>query len=147
MRLPVHLKHENRQTTGSFKLRGVTNALNQLSATDKQHGVIAASTGNHGRAFAYAARLEGIRAVILGQKYILSATRRMMHERKLTGSCSRDGLIIVPLFDNAAIIVGQGTIGLEIIEAVPDVDTVLVPISGGELATGVAAAIVRAFQV
>ncbi len=157
MGLPVYLKLEHRQTTGSFKLRGATNALSQLSATEKQRGVVAASTGNHGRALAYAAHLEGIRAVICMSRLVpqnkVDEIRSLGAEIRIIGKSQddaqeevdrlvqRDGLIMVPPFDNAAVIAGQGTLGLEIVEAVPDVDTVLVPVSGGGLASGVAAAI------
>ena len=157
MGVPVYLKLEHRQTTGSFKLRGATNALSQLSAAEKQRGVVAASTGNHGRALAYAAHLEGIRAVICMSRLVpqnkVEEIRRLGAEIRIIGKSQddaqeevdrlvhEDGLIIVPPFDNAAVIAGQGTLGLEIIEAVPDVDTVLAPVSGGGLASGVAAAI------
>jgi threonine dehydratase len=154
---PVFLKLEHRQTTGSFKLRGATNALSQLSAAEKQRGVIAASTGNHGRALAYAAHLEGIRAVICMSRLVpenkVEEISRLGAEIRIIGKSQDDaqeevdrlvreaGLIMVPPFDNAAIIAGQGTLGLEIIEDVEDLDTVLVPVSGGGLASGVAAAI------
>jgi threonine dehydratase len=155
--LPVYLKLEHRQTTGSFKLRGATNALSQLSAAEKQRGVVAASTGNHGRALAYAAHLEGIHAIICMSRLVpqnkVDEIRRLGAEIRIIGRSQDDaqedvdqlvqesGLTMVPPFDNAEIIAGQGTLGLEIIDAVPDVDTVLVPVSGGGLASGVAAAI------
>jgi threonine dehydratase len=157
MRMPVILKLEHRQTTGSFKLRGATNALGNLTAMEKQRGVVAASTGNHGRALAYAARLEGIRAVVcmscLVPQNKVEEIRRLGAEIRIIGRSQddaqeevdrlvrNDGLTMVPPFDNAAIIAGQGTLGLEIIEDLPDVDTVLVPVSGGGLASGVAAAV------
>ncbi|MDR6635133.1 threonine dehydratase [Phyllobacterium sp. 1468] len=155
--LPVFLKLEHRQTTGSFKLRGATNALSQLSGAEKQRGVVAASTGNHGRALAYAAHLEGIRAIICMSRLVprnkVDEIRRLGAEIRIVGNSQDDaqeeadrlvlegGLTMVPPFDNASIIAGQGTLGLEIIDAVPDVDTVLVPVSGGGLASGVAAAV------
>ena len=157
MGVPVFLKLEHRQTTGSFKLRGATNALASLTAAEKKRGVVAASTGNHGRALAYAARLESVRAVICISSLVprnkLEEIDRLGAEVRIIGSSQDDaqqeverlvrdeGLIMVPPFDNAAIIAGQGTLGLEVMEDVPDVDTVLVPVSGGGLASGVAAAI------
>ncbi|MEO9336179.1 hydroxyectoine utilization dehydratase EutB [Mesorhizobium sp. SB112] len=155
--VPVWLKHEHRQLTGAFKLRGATNAIAQLSAEEKARGVVAASTGNHGRALAHAAKLEGIRAVICMSRLVpenkLAEIRRLGAEIRIVGKSQDDaqqeverlvaeeGLIMVPPFDNAAIIAGQGTIGLEIVEDVPDVAMVLVPLSGGGLAAGIAAAV------
>ncbi|MHC1549106.1 hydroxyectoine utilization dehydratase EutB [Phyllobacterium sp. K27] len=155
--VPVWLKLEHRQTTGSFKLRGATNALSQLSEAEKQRGVVAASTGNHGRALAYAAQLEGIRAVICMSRLVpqnkVDEIQRLGAEIHIVGKSQddaqdeverlirQDGLVMVPPFDNAHIIAGQGTLGLEIIEDVPDAHTVLIPLSGGGLASGVACAI------
>ncbi len=155
--VPVHLKLEQRQTTGSFKLRGASSAVASLNADDKARGVVAASTGNHGRALAHAARLEGIRAVICMSRLVpankVEEIRRLGAEIRIVGSSQDDaqvevdrlvvqeGLAMVPPFDDPAVIAGQGTLGLEIIEAVPDVATVLVPLSGGGLAAGVAAAV------
>lgn len=154
---PVHLKLEQRQTTGSFKLRGASNAVASLNAADKPRGVVAASTGNHGRALAHAARLEGVRAVICMSKLVpankVEEIRRLGAEIRIVGTSQDDaqveaerlvadeGLVMVPPFDDPAIIAGQGTLGLEIVEAVPDVATVLVQLSGGGLASGVAAAV------
>lgn len=155
--VPVWLKLEHRQTTGSFKLRGATNALSQLSQGEKQRGVVAASTGNHGRALAYAARLGGVRAVICMSRLVpqnkVDEIRRLGAEIHIVGKSQDDaqeeverlilqeGLVMVPPFDNADIIAGQGTLGLEIVEDVSDIDTVFVPLSGGGLASGVACAI------
>ncbi|RCS23007.1 hydroxyectoine utilization dehydratase EutB [Phyllobacterium salinisoli] len=157
MGLPVHLKLEHRQTTGSFKLRGASNALSRLSSEEKRLGVTAASTGNHGRALAHAARLEGVRTIICMSRLVpankVDEIRRLGAEIRIVGNSqddaqeevdrlvSEDGLVMVPPFDNPAIIAGQGTMGLEIVEDVPDVDTILVPVSGGGLAAGVAAAV------
>lgn len=155
--VPVHLKLEQRQTTGSFKLRGASNAIASLSSQEKARGVVAASTGNHGRALAHAARLEGVRAVICMSKLVpankVDEIRRLGAETRIVGNSQDDaqvevdrlvaqeGLVMVPPFDDPAIIAGQGTLGLEIVETVPDVATVLVPLSGGGLAAGVAAAV------
>ncbi|MGS1096486.1 hydroxyectoine utilization dehydratase EutB (plasmid) [Aquamicrobium terrae] len=155
--VPVHLKLEQRQITGSFKLRGASNAIASLSPQEKARGVVAASTGNHGRALAHAARLEGVRAVICMSKLVpankVDEIRRLGAEIRIVGNSQDDaqveverlvadeGLAMVPPFDDPAIIAGQGTLGLEIGEAVPNVATVLVPLSGGGLAAGVAAAV------
>lgn len=154
---PVHLKLEQRQTTGSFKLRGASNAVASLNADDKARGVVAASTGNHGRALAHAARLKGIRAAICMSRLVpankVEEIRRLGAEIRIVGSSQDDaqvevdrlvvqeGMAVVPPFDDPAVIAGQGTLGLEIVEAVPDLATVLVPLSGGGLAAGVAAAV------
>jgi len=153
----VQLKLESRQTTGSFKLRGASNAVACLPTADRRRGVVAASTGNHGRALAYAARLEGIRAVIcmsrlvprnkvdeidrLGAEVHIVGDSQDDAQREVERLVAAEGLVMLPPFDHPDIIAGQGTMGLEIIEAVPDAATVLVPLSGGGLAAGVAAAV------
>lgn len=154
---PVYLKLEHRQTTGSFKLRGASNAIASLSPEEKSRGVVAASTGNHGRALAHAAKLEGLRAVICMSRLVpenkLDAIRRLGAEIRIVGKSQDDaqqevdrlvgeaGLVMLPPFDHPDIVAGQGTLGLEIIEQVSDAATVLVPLSGGGLASGVAAAV------
>ncbi|WP_164778157.1 hydroxyectoine utilization dehydratase EutB [Mesorhizobium sp. M7A.F.Ca.US.006.01.1.1] len=155
--VPVHLKLEHRQTTGSFKLRGASNAIASLSAEEKARGVVAASTGNHGHALAHAAKLEGMRAVICMSKLVpgnkLDEIGRLGAEVRIIGDSQDDaqqeverlvaqeGLVMLPPFDHPDIIAGQGTLGLEMIEQVPDAALVLVQLSGGGLASGVAAAI------
>lgn len=155
--VPVHLKLEHRQTTGSFKLRGASNAVASLSAEEKARGIIAASTGNHGRALAHAAKLEGMRAVICMSRLVpqnkLDEIRRLGAEVRIVGNSQDDaqqeverlvaeeGLVMLPPFDHPAIIAGQGTLGLEMIEQVPEAGLVLVQLSGGGLASGVAAAV------
>lgn len=154
---PVHLKLEHRQTTGSFKLRGASNAIASLSAEEKARGVVAASTGNHGRALAHASKLEGMRAVICMSRLVpqnkLDEIRRLGAEIRIVGNSQDDaqqeverlvaqeGLVMLPPFDHPAIIAGQGTLGLEMIEQVPDAALVLVQLSGGGLASGIAAAV------
>ncbi|TPJ64989.1 hydroxyectoine utilization dehydratase EutB [Mesorhizobium sp. B2-7-1] len=154
---PVHLKLEHHQTTGAFKLRGASNAIAALSAEEKSRGVVAASTGNHGRALAHTAKLEGIRAVICMSRLVpenkLDAIRRLGAEVRIIGNSQDDaqqevdrlaaeeGLIMLPPFDHPDIVAGQGTLGLEVMEQVPDTAAVLVPLSGGGLAAGVAAAV------
>jgi threonine dehydratase len=155
--VPIHLKLEHRQTTGSFKLRGASNAVASLTTDEKARGVVAASTGNHGRALAHAARLEGMRAVICMSRLVpgnkLDEIRRLGAEVRIVGNSQDDaqqeverlvaqeGLVMLPPFDHPAIVAGQGTLGLEIIEQVPDAALVLVPLSGGGLAAGIAAAV------
>lgn len=155
--VPVFLKMEHRQTTGSFKLRGASNAVARLDADARRRGVVAASTGNHGRALAYAAKLEGVRAVICMSRLVpgnkIAEIRRLGADIRIVGDSQDDaqdevdwlveteGLAMVPPFDNADVIAGQGTLGLEMMEVVPAVTTVLVQLSGGGLAAGVAAAV------
>lgn len=155
--VPVHLKLEHRQTTGSFKLRGATNAVAMLSDAEKRRGVVAVSTGNHGRALAHAARLEGMRATICMSRLVpankIEEIERLGADIRIVGDSQDEaedevarlvaqaGMTVVPPFDHPGVIAGQGTLGLEIAEAVPDVATVLVPLSGGGLAAGVAVAV------
>jgi threonine dehydratase len=155
--VPVHLKLEHRQTTGSFKLRGASNAVASLAADEKRRGVVAASTGNHGRALAHAAKLDGIRAVICMSRLVpenkVSEIRRLGADIRIVGKSQDDaqeevdrlvaeeGLTMLPPFDHAAVIAGQGTVGLEMLDDVPDAAMVVTPVSGGGLAAGVAAAI------
>ncbi|TIR27870.1 MAG: hydroxyectoine utilization dehydratase EutB [Mesorhizobium sp.] len=154
---PVHLKLEHQQPTGAFKLRGASNAIAALSPEERSRGVVAASTGNHGRALAHAAKLEGIRAVICMSRLVpenkLDAIRRLGADIRIVGNSQDDaqqevdrlvaeeGLVMLPPFDHPDIVAGQGTLGLEIMEQVPDAACVLVPLSGGGLAAGVAAAV------
>ncbi|MBW8908659.1 MAG: hydroxyectoine utilization dehydratase EutB [Mesorhizobium sp.] len=154
---PVYLKLEHHQTTGAFKLRGASNAVAALNPEQRSRGVIAASTGNHGRALAHAAKLEGIRAVICMSRLVprnkLDAIRHLGADVRIVGDSQDDaqqevdrllkeeGLVMLPPFDHPDIIAGQGTLGLEIMEQVPDAAAVLVPLSGGGLAAGVAAAV------
>ncbi|MDX3974502.1 hydroxyectoine utilization dehydratase EutB [Shinella sp.] len=153
----VGLKLEHHQTTGSFKLRGATNAVLSLSPEERARGVVAASTGNHGRALAHAAKAEGSVATICMSRLVpenkVAEIRRLGAHVRIVGRSqdeaqvevdrlvAEDGLVMVPPFDNPAVVAGQGTLGLEIVEAMPDVATVLVPLSGGGLAAGVAAAV------
>lgn len=155
--VPVHLKLESRQTTGSFKLRGATNAVSLLTPDEKRLGVVTASTGNHGRALSLAAKREGIPAVICMSSLVpgnkVEEIERLGADVRIVGAsqdeaqdeveriASTQGLAVVPPFDDRNVVAGQGTLGLEMIEAVPDVASVLVPLSGGGLAAGIAAAI------
>ncbi|MBN9245073.1 MAG: hydroxyectoine utilization dehydratase EutB [Mesorhizobium sp.] len=153
--VPVRLKLEHRQTTGSFKLRGASNAVALLPAGTR--GVTAASTGNHGRALSLAAKRRGIAAVICMSRLVpenkLAEIRRLGAEARIVGASqdeaqveaerlvADEGFAMVPPFDHPAVIAGQGTLGLEIVEQTPDVETVLIQVSGGGLAAGVAMAV------
>lgn len=155
--VPVYLKLEHHQTTGSFKLRGATNAVLSLSLVERARGVVAASTGNHGRALTYAAQAEGSVATICMSRLVpdnkVSEIRRLGADVRIIGRSqdeaqeevdrlvSEKGMVMVPPFDHAAVVAGQGTLGLEVMEQAADVETVLVPLSGGGLAAGVAAAV------
>jgi threonine dehydratase len=155
--VPVGLKLEHHQTTGSFKLRGATNAMLSLSPQERARGVVAASTGNHGRALAHAARAEGSVATICMSSLVpdnkIVEIRRLGADVRIVGRSqdeaqvevdrlvAEEGCVMVPPFDNPTVVAGQGTLGLEIVEAMVDVATVLVPLSGGGLAAGVAAAV------
>lgn len=153
---PVHLKLECLQTTGSFKLRGASNALLALDEEARARGVVAVSTGNHARALAFAARRFGVRAAICMSRLVpankVDAVRALGAEVHITGESQDEaqlevdrlvreqGLSLVPPFDHPEVIAGQGTLGLELLEDLPGVDTVLVPLSGGGLLAGVALA-------
>lgn len=154
---PVFLKLENQQITGSFKLRGATNAILSLSENERRHGVATASTGNHGRAVAHAARAQNLPATICLSSLVprnkIEAIRQLGAKICIIGSSQdeamaevarleRDeGVNVIPPFDDERVIAGQGTIGLEILEQQPEIDTILVPLSGGGLAAGIAAAV------
>lgn len=153
----IGLKLECLQTTGSFKLRGATHALLQLDPAAGARGVITMSTGNHGRALAYAATQMGIRAVIcmsrlvpsnkvetiraLGAEVVIHGTSQDEAASEVMRRAEAEGLSLIPPFDHPDVIAGQGTIGLEIMLAQPQTDTVLVPMSGGGLLAGVAMAV------
>jgi threonine dehydratase len=148
------LKPENLQPTGAFKVRGATHALMQLPAARRVAGVVTHSSGNHGQALAYAARILGVPCVVVmpdvAMPQKIEATRRQGAEVVLVPAAERTaraaaladerGLTPVPPFDHRDVIAGQGTVGLEIVEDQP-VDVVLVPIGGGGLASGIATAV------
>lgn len=150
----VRLKLENLQETGSFKLRGAANALLSLTPEQKGKGVLAFSTGNHGRAVAWVARELGISCTIcLSQRvpaYRVEAMRSFGAQVIQQGESQDEAyeiaqklekdqkLTMVKPFDDPAVIAGQGTMALEILEAYPDIDTLVVPVSGGGLAAGTA---------
>jgi threonine dehydratase len=154
---PVHLKCENLQRTGAYKVRGAYNRLSTLSADERAAGVVAASAGNHAQGVALAARELGIPATIFTPVGValpkLQATRHYGADVVLRGhtveealSAAKDfaaqtGAVFIPPFDHPAVIAGQGTLGLEIVDQVPDVDTVIVPIGGGGVIAGIAIAV------
>jgi len=149
------LKPENLQPVGAFKVRGAFNAIATLDDAARARGVIAYSSGNHAQAVAYAAQRYGVPAVIVvpdvAPRIKVEATRAYgaevievpigEHEAKAHELAAERGLTLVPPYDHAAIIAGQGTAGLEIADDLPDVEVVLVPVSGGGLASGVGTAI------
>jgi threonine dehydratase len=153
----LYLKPENLQPIGAFKLRGAYNKIVSLSDEEASRGVIAYSSGNHAQGVAYAARALGVKSVIVMPRNApplkLQATASMGAELVLVGPSSSErqakaeelaaahGYVIVPPYDDEKIIAGQGTIGLEILTELPDVETVIVPVGGGGLISGVAAAI------
>ncbi|MET4157571.1 threonine ammonia-lyase [Agromyces sp. PvR057] len=155
--VPVHLKCENLQRTGSYKLRGAFNRLSALSPEERARGVVAASAGNHAQGVAYAARELGIRATIFMPVGValpkLDATRAYGADVVLHGDsvgetleaaqafANDTGAVVIPPFDHIDVIAGQGTLGLEVLDEVPDVATIVVPIGGGGLAAGVASAV------
>ncbi|WP_156160713.1 threonine ammonia-lyase [Demequina soli] len=153
---PVHLKLENLQRTGSFKVRGAAYRMSRLTADERARGVVAASAGNHAQGVALAAQQLGIEATIfmpLGAPVPkLLATKgygaTVVTEGATVEEClaqaaahaDRTGAVMIHPFDHPDVIAGQGTIGLEILEAVPDAQTIVVPIGGGGLVAGVAVA-------
>ena len=154
---PVHLKLEHLQMTGSFKLRGALNAIARLSAEQKSQGVVGASTGNHGRGLALAARQAGAHCVICMSRLVprnkVDGIEALGAEVRIVGASqdeaqvevdrlvAAEGMTMLPPFDHPDIIAGQGTLGLEILEDLPEVEAVIVPLSGGGLIAGVACAI------
>ncbi len=154
---PVYLKQEQRQPTGAFKLRGAWTAVSRLPEDLRARGVITYSSGNHGQAVAFAARRMGVRAVIVmpetvsaakvegvkkwgGEAVFAGSTSEARHE-KATELSRAEGLTVIPPFDHPDVIAGQGTVGLEIVEELPEVGSVAVPVGGGGLAAGITTAL------
>ncbi len=153
----LYFKPESLQPIGSFKLRGAYNKIASLTASERGHGVISYSSGNHAQGVAYAARALGVKAVIVmpnnAPQIKIESTRALGAEIVFVGPASSErqlkaeelarqhGYVIVPPFNDEAIIAGAGTTGLEIIADLPDADLVLVPIGGGGLISGIASAI------
>ena len=153
----IYLKLENLQMTGSFKERGALNRLSLLTAEEARRGVVAASAGNHAQGVAYHATAKGIRAIIvmpLATPLVkVTATRNFGAEVILHGAnydeaceeatriCKSEGMTFIHPFDDLAVMAGQGTIGLELLEQVPQLEAVVVPIGGGGLIGGIACAL------
>ncbi len=155
----VRLKLESLQRAGSFKIRGAYNFVSQIPDEERARGIITYSSGNHAQAVALAAGLHGIRAVVvmpvtapdvkrkgaerLGAEVVLEGTTSLHRKVRAEAIAEADGLAMVPPFDHPWIIAGAGTVGLEIAEDWDDFDTVLLPIGGGGLCSGSAAALRR----
>jgi threonine dehydratase len=153
----IHLKWENLQETGAFKVRGAANRLLQMTPDERARGVIAFSTGNHGRALAWVGRQLSVRVVICVPESVLphkvAAIRALGAEVRVAGAdqdtaeaeamamAEREGLCWVSPFDDPWVIAGQGTIGLEILDDLPKVQVVMAPLSGGGLLGGIALAV------
>ncbi|MBT9158607.1 MAG: L-threonine ammonia-lyase [Firmicutes bacterium] len=152
----IYLKCENLQKTGSFKIRGALNAVLQLTTAEQHRGVVTGSSGNHGQALAYAARQAKVRAVVVMPEnvsaakrgacqsyggetvlYGLTAEARLAHAEHLVQS---EGLVLVHPYDDARVIAGQGTLGLEVLAEYPEVNYLVAPVGGGGLLSGVALA-------
>jgi threonine dehydratase len=154
---PVSLKAENLQRTGSFKVRGAVNKLATLGEGERRAGVVAASAGNHGQAVAWAAREAGVKATVFMPQDAPMAkvepTKNYGAKAELTGGSFEEalnaafahaestGATFVHPYEDEKVIAGQGTIGLELVEQVPDLETVVIPVGGGGLASGIALAL------
>jgi len=153
----IFLKLENLQKTGSFKVRGALNKIQLLDAAARARGVITASAGNHAQGVAYAARIAGVPAIVVmpetssfskysatvgyGAEVVLAGHDYAEAYTRATELARAHGATFVHAFDDADVIAGQGTLGLEILEQLPDVDCVVVPVGGGGLLAGVSAAL------
>jgi threonine dehydratase len=154
---PVWIKPEMLQRGGAFKFRGAFNFLSRLDVAARQRGVIAPSSGNHAQAVALAAKLFGVPATVvmpttvtpakragaerLGARVVLAGTTTADRMARAEEIVREEGMTLVPPYDHPLIIAGQGTVGLEIANDLPDVDAVLVPVGGGGFSAGVSAAI------
>ena len=152
----VWLKAENLQRTGAYKVRGAFNRMSKLTKDERKRGVVAASAGNHAQGVALAATYLGIKATIfmpIGASLPkVQATKGYGAEVVLTGAtfaealkasqeyAAKKGAVFIPPFDHIDVVIGQGTVGLEVLEQMPDVDNIIVAIGGGGLAAGVAVA-------
>jgi threonine dehydratase len=153
----LFLKPENQQPIGAFKLRGAYNKIASLSPEDRKRGVISYSSGNHAQGVAYAARALGVKAVIvmpdnappikreataaLGAEIVVVGPGSAERQIKAEKLADQHGYVIVPPYNDEQIVAGQGTIGLEILEDLPQVEAVFAPVGGGGMISGVAAAI------
>ena len=153
----LFLKPENQQPIGAFKLRGAYNKIASLSGAERKRGVITYSSGNHAQGVAYAARALGVKAVIvmpnnapaikrdatiaMGAEIVTVGPGSTERQLKAEELAARHGYVIVPPYNDEKIIAGQGTMGLEILEDLPNVEMVLTPVGGGGMLSGVATAI------
>jgi threonine dehydratase len=153
----LYVKPENQQPIGAFKLRGAYNKIASLSENDRKRGVITYSSGNHAQGVAYAARALGVKAVIvmpgnapaikreataaLGAEIVFVGSSSSERQLKAEELAAQHGYVIVPPYNDEQIIAGQGTMGLEILEDLPEVEMVLAPVGGGGMLSGVAKAI------
>jgi threonine dehydratase len=153
----LFFKAENLQPTGAFKVRGAYNKISSLSPEERRRGVVAHSSGNHAQAVAYAARALGVRAVIVmprgaprvktdataafGAEILSVGDDSAERVRRAEEEAAEHDYVPVPPYDDETLIAGQGTVGLEILKDLPEVETVLVPVSGGGLISGISAAI------
>ncbi|MEY4321108.1 MAG: hypothetical protein RLZZ471_1049 [Actinomycetota bacterium] len=153
---PVELKCENLQRTGAYKLRGAYNRMSKLTPAERKKGVVAASAGNHAQGVALAAKKLGIKATIFmpvgaslpkfqatqnyGAEVVLSGAVFQETLKAAQAYSEKKGAIFIPPFDHLDVVTGQGTVGVEIMDQVPDVQTIIVAIGGGGLAAGVAVA-------
>jgi threonine dehydratase len=153
----LHLKPENQQPVGSFKIRGAYNKIVSIPLKERKHGVISYSSGNHAQGVAYAARAIGVKAVIvmpnnapankreataaLGAEIVIVGPASSERQAKAEELAAQHGYAIIPPYNDEQIVAGQGTMGLEILEDLPEVETVLVPIGGGGIISGIATAI------
>jgi len=151
--LHAYLKLENLQPIGAFKLRGAYTAIRRMPYDVRRNGVITYSSGNHGQAVAYAAQLVGVRAVVVmpetapavkvagvrrwGGAVVFAGRTSEDRQQEAEAIAAREGLAVVPPFDHPDIVAGQATVGLEIAQDLPDVQTVVVPVGGGGLIAGV----------
>ncbi len=150
----ILLKLETLQPGGAFKLRGATNALQRLDAEARRRGVVCCSTGNHGRAVAFASRAMGIAATVclselvpdnkvravesLGARVLRAGASQDQAQAAADRLVAEEGLTDIPPFDHPHVIAGQGTIGLELLDDRPDLEHIVIPLSGGGLAGGIA---------
>lgn len=155
--LPVSLKCEQLQPVGAFKIRGAFTAVSRIPPAERARGVITYSSGNHGQAVAYAARRLGIRAVVvmpqrapavkvdgvkrLGGEVVIAGNSSAERYQQAQALALDEGLAMVPPYESLDVIAGQGTCGLEILDELPTVETIVVPVGGGGLIAGIAAAV------
>jgi len=156
--VPVGLKCEQFQPIGAFKIRGAYTAVARVAADGRVAGVVTSSSGNHGQAIAFAARRFGLRAVVVmpastphikvegvkshgGEVVFAGAVRSGEQNAKAEAIARDEGLAMIPPFDHPDVVAGQGTLGVEILEQRPDVETILSPVSGGGLIAGISIAV------